>query len=99
MPVEFFSGSHLSRESPVHLDNWSLPSNARKFGSILRESGSRLNNPSPKVSAAAAVLVRPFESSIVWDMRYRSEFDIAERNTQTPVLTFEVVRPGYVLAR
>ncbi len=49
---------------------------------------------SPGVTNAGAVLVRPMEGTIGWDMTYRSEFDTAQ-SEQRPVSNFEVITPGY----
>lgn len=50
---------------------------------------------SPAVTAAGAVLVRPLEGSIGWDMTYRSEFDHPRSSEQSPTSNFEVITPGY----
>ncbi len=50
---------------------------------------------SPAVTAAGAVLVRPLEGSIGWDMTYRSEFDLPRSSEQLPTSNFEVITPGY----
>lgn len=53
---------------------------------------------SPAVTAAGAVLVRPLEGSIGWDMTYRSEFDLPRSSEQLPTSNFEVITPGYFQA-
>jgi predicted permease len=53
---------------------------------------------SPAVTAAGAVLVRPLEGTIGWDMTYRSEFDIPRTSEQLPKSNFEVITPGYFQA-
>ncbi len=50
------------------------------------------------VTAAGAVLVRPLEGSIGWDMTYRSEFDTPRSTEQLPTSNFEVITPGYFQA-
>jgi putative ABC transport system permease protein len=50
---------------------------------------------SPLVTNAGAVLVRPLEGTIGWDMTYRPEFDTAGPSKQLPVSNFEVITPGY----
>ena len=51
-----------------------------------------------EVSAAGAILLRPFEGSIGWDVPYRvREQDIFEAK-RNPVSNLEVVTPGYFLA-
>lgn len=50
---------------------------------------------SPAVTAAGAVLVRPLEGSIGWDMTYRSEFDRPRSSEQLSTSNFEVITPGY----
>lgn len=50
---------------------------------------------SPAVTSAGAVLVRPLEGSIGWDMTYRSEFDIPRSSEPLPTSNFEVITPGY----
>jgi predicted lysophospholipase L1 biosynthesis ABC-type transport system permease subunit len=58
---------------------------------------SRLRG-SPTVTDAGAVLVRPLEGTVGWDMTYRSEFDIAQSSEELPVSNFEVITPGYFQA-
>ncbi len=55
-------------------------------------------NDSPAVTAAGAILVRPLEGSIGWDVAYRSEFDIVRPLKQLSVSNFEVITPGYFQA-
>ncbi len=50
---------------------------------------------SPSVTDAAAVLLRPLEGEIGWDVPFRTEFDGAEDARKLPVSNFEVVTPGY----
>jgi len=50
---------------------------------------------SPSVTGAAAVLLRPLEGAIGWDVPFQSEFDRAEDTLKLPVSNFEVVTPGY----
>jgi hypothetical protein len=42
-----------------------------------------------------AVLVRPLEGAIGWDMHYESEFDTSRRSEERSVSNFEVITPGY----
>ena len=53
---------------------------------------------SPAVSAVAAVLLRPLEGTIGWDMPYQAEFDDSYRPEQLPTSNFQVVTPGYFQA-
>lgn len=53
---------------------------------------------SPSVNDAAAVLLRPLEGSIGWDVPYEAEFDRSKKPEELPVSTFEVVTPGYFRA-
>ncbi|MDQ2948455.1 MAG: ABC transporter permease [Acidobacteriota bacterium] len=50
---------------------------------------------SPAVTDAGAVLVRPLEGTIGWDMSYQPEFDTSRSPEQLPVSNFEVITPGY----
>ena len=50
----------------------------------------------PGVTSAAAVLVRPLEGTIGWDVSYEFEFEAARKNTQAlPKANYEVVTPDY----
>ena len=49
----------------------------------------------PAVTSVGAVLVRPLEGTIGWDMSYESEFDAPGSAKNLPVSNFEVVTPGY----
>ncbi|HTA43360.1 MAG TPA: ADOP family duplicated permease [Bryobacteraceae bacterium] len=50
----------------------------------------------PGVSSAAAVLLRPLEGTIGWDVSWEFEFDAANRNNRVlPKANYEVVTPGY----
>jgi hypothetical protein len=51
---------------------------------------------SPGVTSAAAVLLRPFEGTIGWDVQYQFEFDAnRDAKRELPQANFEVVTPGY----
>jgi putative ABC transport system permease protein len=50
---------------------------------------------SPSVASAAAVLLRPLEGTIGWDMYYQPEFDTVRRPDELSLANFEVVTPGY----
>ncbi len=50
---------------------------------------------SPAVTGVGAVLVRPLEGTIGWDMSYESEFDGFLSPDKFPVSNFEVITPGY----
>lgn len=50
----------------------------------------------PGVSSAAAVLLRPLEGTIGWDVSYEFEFEAANRDNRVlPKANYEVVTPGY----
>jgi predicted permease len=49
----------------------------------------------PAVTSVGAVLVRPLEGTIGWDMSYQSEFDAPGPAETLPVSNFEVITPGY----
>ncbi len=50
----------------------------------------------PGVSSAAAVLLRPLEGAIGWDVSYEFEFEAARRDHRVlPKVNYEVVTPGY----
>jgi predicted permease len=53
---------------------------------------------SPAVTAVGAVLVRPLEGAIGWDMHYESEFDTLRRREELAISNFEVITPGYFQA-
>jgi predicted permease len=50
---------------------------------------------SPAVTGVGAVLVRPLEGTIGWDMPYRSQSESSKRPEELPVANFEVITPGY----
>ncbi len=50
---------------------------------------------SPGVTSAGAVLVRPLEGTIGWDMNYQPEFDTSRPPKDLPTSNFEVITPGY----
>jgi predicted permease len=51
---------------------------------------------SPGVTAAAAVLLRPFEGAIGWDAQYQFEFEAGrQQHHEARQANFEVVTPGY----
>ncbi len=50
---------------------------------------------SPHVTSVGAVLVRPLEGTIGWDMSYQLEFDTSRSPNELPVSNFEVITPGY----
>lgn len=49
---------------------------------------------SPGVTSTAAVLLRPLEGAIGWDVTYELEFE-AGKNRELPKANYEVVTPGY----
>ncbi len=50
----------------------------------------------PGVSSAAAVLLRPLEGTVGWDVPYQFEFQAGTReNRVLPKVNYEVVTPGY----
>jgi putative ABC transport system permease protein len=50
----------------------------------------------PGVTSAAAILLRPLEGTIGWDVPYEFEFETAEKKTQVlPKANYEVVTPDY----
>jgi len=50
----------------------------------------------PGVTSAAAVLLRPLEGAIGWDVAYQFEFETAgDPNRELPKANYEVVTPGY----
>jgi putative ABC transport system permease protein len=50
----------------------------------------------PGVTSAAAVLLRPLEGTIGWDVPYEFEFEAATSKTSVlPKVNYEVVTPGY----
>ena len=51
---------------------------------------------SPGVSSAAAILLRPLEGTIGWDVPYELEFEAGEKDERTlPRANYEVVTPNY----
>lgn len=66
--------------------------------SFYKELLDRLRRESG-VSAAAAVLLRPLEGTIGWDVPYEFEFAAARKENRTPPkANYEVVTPGYFAA-
>jgi predicted permease len=50
----------------------------------------------PGVTSAAAVLLRPLEGAIGWDVTYEFEFEAGRRESrELPKTNYEVVTPGY----
>jgi predicted permease len=49
----------------------------------------------PGVTSAAAVLLRPLEGTIGWDVPYEFEFEAAKDGRVLPKGNYEVVTPGY----
>jgi hypothetical protein len=49
----------------------------------------------PGVASAAAVLLRPLEGTIGWDVPYRFEFEDADASRVLPKANYEVVTPDY----
>lgn len=52
----------------------------------------------PQVSAAGAVLLRPFEGTVGWDAPYRIRGQDVDQARRNPVANLEVVTPGYFQA-
>ena len=51
---------------------------------------------SPGVTAAAAILLRPLEGTIGWDVPYEFEFQAgAKESRELPKVNYEVITPGY----
>ncbi len=51
---------------------------------------------SPGVTSAAAVLLRPLEGTVGWDVSYEFEFEAGGRDNRVlPKTNYEVVTPGY----
>lgn len=51
----------------------------------------------PGIAAAGAVLLRPFEGNVGWDLRYEFDFESGRhRNEELPSANYEVVTPGYL---
>ncbi|MGC4053177.1 MAG: ABC transporter permease [Paludibaculum sp.] len=52
---------------------------------------------SPGVTHAGAVLLRPFEGNVGWDLRYEFDFEAGRhRNEELPSANYEVITPGYL---
>jgi predicted permease len=49
----------------------------------------------PGTTSAAAVLLRPFEGEIGWDLAYTAEGQTQEEHRANPQANFETVTPGY----
>ena len=63
--------------------------------SFYRELLDRLRQQ-PGVKSAAAVLLRPLEGTIGWDVSYEFEFEAANKDKRVlPKANYEVVTPGY----
>jgi len=52
----------------------------------------------PEVNAVGAVLLRPFEGNVGWDVPYKIRGQDAYEAKKNPVSNFEVVTPGYFQA-
>ena len=51
---------------------------------------------SPGVTSAAAILLRPLEGTIGWDVPYEFEFEIGDKDSRVlPKVNYEVVTPDY----
>jgi putative ABC transport system permease protein len=50
----------------------------------------------PGVTSAAAILLRPLEGTIGWDVSYEFEFEVGDKNSRVlPKVNYEVVTPDY----
>jgi len=50
----------------------------------------------PGVTSAAAILLRPLEGTIGWDVPYKFEFEIGDKDSRVlPKVNYEVVTPDY----
>lgn len=67
------------------------PPQAQAFWSTLLERLRAL----PGVTSAAAVLLRPLEGEIGWDLTYTAERQTKEEQLGNPKANFEAVTPGY----
>src|SRR5215472_2085274 len=77
----------------VNLANLDAKQRKRFFSELL----ARLTTH-PEVSAAGAVLLRPFEGNIGWDTPYRVRSNHDFRAKKNPTANFEAVTPGYFQA-
>jgi putative ABC transport system permease protein len=79
----------------------------RLTGAVYREAAARRAfleqlidrlEAHPQVSAAGAVLMRPLDGAVGWDLRFTAEGQTDETARQNPVANYEVVSPHYFLA-
>ena len=76
----------------AHRDALSM--NVRVTRTAYGELVKRLRE-APGVTSAAAVLLRPLEGTIGWDVPYEFEFEAARDGRVLPKGNYEVVTPGY----
>ena len=50
---------------------------------------------SPAVTSVGALLLRPLEGAIGWDMPYQAEFDNSVQPRRLPMSNYQVITPGY----
>jgi putative ABC transport system permease protein len=69
--------------------------NAKYRRSFYKELLNRLRE-TPGVTSAAAILLRPLEGTIGWDVSYEFEFETGNKDNHVlPKTNYEVVTPGY----
>jgi putative ABC transport system permease protein len=82
---------NLTLRGPGVLSGQAFTAASRRafYGEVLRRVRG-----SPGIQSAAAVLLRPLEGTIGWDVTYQFELD-AGANRVLPKANYEVVTPGY----
>ncbi len=84
---------NLQLRGPGLLSNLGFDSNTRR--AFYTQLLNRLRE-SPGVTSAAAVLLRPLEGTIGWDVSYEFEFEAGDKDRRVlPKTNYEVVTPDY----
>ncbi|HEX8561046.1 MAG TPA: ABC transporter permease [Pyrinomonadaceae bacterium] len=84
----------LTMQLSLNGAKYAQPDKRREFYALLLEQ----LRAQPGVSAAGAVLIRPLEGPIGWDMPYMTEGQSADDAKRNPVPNYEVVTPQYFRA-
>jgi predicted permease len=91
VPLGFDPHGVLTAQISLQGQGYQDPKNLSDFYRRLR---LRLES-SPGIIAAGAILIRPLEGQIGWDVPYAAPGQSTEERLKNPVPNFEVISPGY----
>ncbi|MGH9705054.1 MAG: ABC transporter permease, partial [Candidatus Acidiferrales bacterium] len=77
----------------IRLSGYDQPRSKAFFIQLLERLQSR-----PEVTAAGAILLRPFEGTVGWDVAYQTRGQDSLQASGNPISNFEVVTPDYFRA-